>query len=139
MDSTNELMAVEPNVLPDVAEYWNGANRGKLLIKTCMDCCRNHFYPRAICPHCLSANTAWIEASGKGWIYSYSTMGEGALSYTLAYITLEEGVTMMSNLVQCELKTISIGQPVKVVFGRSATGQAVPLFTSSDVPMMQPS
>jgi len=125
--------AFEPNILPDVAPYWEGANQGKLLIKLCKDCGKTHWYPRAICPHCFSTDTVWIEASGKGVIYSFSTMSTSDQTYTLAYITLAEGVTVMSNIVGCQSKDVSIGLPVCVTFVHSASGQAIPVFIPVEV------
>jgi uncharacterized OB-fold protein len=44
-------------------------------------------------------------------------------------VTLEEGVTMMTNIVDCDLDTIRIGQSVKVVYKPSDGGPPVPCFT----------
>jgi uncharacterized OB-fold protein len=46
----------------------------------------------------------------------------------LAYVTLEEGVTMMSNIVECDLDTLRIGEKGEVVFKNSPAVQAVPMF-----------
>jgi uncharacterized OB-fold protein len=48
--------------------------------------------------------------------------------YALAYVTLEEGVTMMTNIVDCDLNAIRIGQAVKVVFKPTDGGPPVPMF-----------
>lgn len=118
-----------PRVLPETLSYWQAADEGRLLIKRCRTCGQVHHYPRDICPHCLSADTEWIEASGRGEIYSWSTMGQGPAAYTLAYVTLEEGVTLMTNLVECEPATLRVGQAVRVVFQATDGGHAVPMFT----------
>ena len=86
-------------------------------------------YPRAICPFCFSDRTEWKDASGRGTIYSYSVLLRVPAPYALAYVTLEEGVTMMTNIVDCDLDKIRIGQAVKVVFKPTDGGQAVPMFT----------
>ena len=71
----------------------------------------------------------WVEAKGTGTIYSYSTMHRGVPApYTLAYVTLDEGVTMMTNIVDTDLDAIKIGQKVKVVFKPSEGGPPVPMF-----------
>jgi uncharacterized OB-fold protein len=49
--------------------------------------------------------------------------------FALAYVTLEEGVTMMTNIVDCDFDAIRIGQPVKVVFKPTEGGPPVPMFT----------
>ena len=98
--------------------------QGKLLVKRCTACGEPHHYPRAICPFCGSDRTEWTEASGRGTIYSYSVMRRAPIPYAIAYVTLDEGPTMMTNIVDCDLDAIRIGQPVRVVVqadrGRSA-------------------
>lgn len=118
-----------PKVLPETLAYWQAADEGRLLVKRCKSCGQFHHYPRDICPHCLSSDTDWEEAAGTGTVYSFSTMGVGDTAYTLAFVTLDEGVTMMSNLVDCDPATVRIGDKVRVVFQPSQGGHAVPMFT----------
>jgi uncharacterized OB-fold protein len=118
-----------PRVLPESLPYWTAADEGRLLVKKCRACGEVHHYPRDICPHCLSADTEWLQAAGTGTVYSFSTMGKGEAACTLAFVTLDEGVTLMTNLVDCDPATVSIGQPVRVVFKPSDGGHAVPMFT----------
>ena len=51
------------------------------------------------------------------------------MPYVLAYVTLEEGVTMLTNLVDAEIESLHIGQPVRVTFRHAEGGGAVPVFT----------
>lgn len=117
-----------PRVLPESLPYWTAADEGRLLIKKCNACGEVHHYPRDICPHCLSADTEWLQAAGTGTVYSFSTMGQGEAAYTLAFVTLTEGVTLMSNLVDCNPAEVTIGQAVRVVFKPSEGGYQVPMF-----------
>lgn len=118
-----------PKVLPETQAYWSAADQGRLLVKRCNSCGQFHHYPRDICPHCLSSDTVWQDAAGTGIVYSFSTMGQGDAAYTLAFVTLDEGVTLMTNLVDCDPATVRIGDRVKVVFQPSQGGHAVPMFT----------
>ena len=118
-----------PRVLPESQAYWTAADAGQLLLKKCRTCATVHHYPRDICPHCLSADTEWLQACGSGTLYSFSTMGKGEAAYTLAFVSLLEGVTLMTNLVDCDPRTLAIGQALRVVFKPSEGGHAVPMFT----------
>lgn len=118
-----------PKVLPETLAYWEAADQGRLLVKHCRACDRVHHYPRDICPHCLSDDTHWKESFGTGSVYSFSTMGTGDAAYTLAFVTLDEGVTLMTQLVDCDPSQVHIGDKVKVVFRPSEGGHAVPMFT----------
>jgi uncharacterized protein len=117
-----------PPVTPETRPFWEAAGTGRLLIKTCTACGQPHHYPRAICPFCGSDRTEWQEASGRGTVYSYSIMRRVPVPYAIAYVTLEEGVTMMTNIVGGDLDAIRIGQAVTVVFQPTEGGPPVPLF-----------
>jgi uncharacterized OB-fold protein len=55
-------------------------------------------------------------------------MRRAPVPYAIAYVTLAEGPTVMSNIVDCDLDAIKIGQPVKLVFKPSDGGPPVPMF-----------
>lgn len=118
-----EMTKPLPVVQPWSEKFWEGTKEGKYLIQHCKDCDAKIFYPRKYCPECWSGNLNWIEASGKGTIFTFSTaysmveprfMDE--LPYTLAFIDLEEGIRIMSRIVECDPEDIKIGMKVEVVF-----------------------
>jgi uncharacterized protein len=123
-----ERIYADPLVNLETERYWAAAREGRLLLKRCTSCGQTHFYPRAVCPHCLSSHTEWYQASGKGTIYTYSVMRRAPVQYAIAYVTLEEGVTMMTNLVECDLDALAVGQAVEVVFRSTAGGHSLPVF-----------
>ena len=86
-------------------------------------------YPRARSPFTLSDNVEWVEAKGTGKIYSFSVMKRAKIPFAIAYVTLDEGVTMMTNIVDTDLDALAIGQNVKVVFKPTDDGPPVPMFT----------
>ena len=114
---------------PETKPFFDAASEGKFLIPHCGACRKSYWYPRGICPHCFSQNLAWKEASGKGKIYSFSVMKRAEVPYCIAYVTLDEGPTMMTNLVDCDLDAVKIGQPVRVQFVPTEGGPPVPMFT----------
>lgn len=118
-----------PRVLPESLPFWQAADEGRYLVKKCNSCGQVHHYPRDICPFCLSDDTVWQDSPGTGVVYSFSTMGKDEAAYTMAYVTLDEGVTVMSNLVECDPTQVVIGQKVRVVFTPTEGGHAVPMFT----------
>jgi uncharacterized OB-fold protein len=122
-----KIPAPEPN--PETRPFWDAAAQGRLLLKKCQACNQPHYYPRTICPFCGSDRTEWQPASGRGTIYSWSVMRRAETPYCIAYVTLEEGVTMMTNIVGADLDAIRIGQSVRVVFTPTEGGPPVPTFT----------
>jgi len=120
-----------PFIAPETEGYWNGARDGKLMIRFCKSCEAHHHYPRTICPRCGSDDTEYRENAGTGVIYTYSVMRRAPIPYAIAYVTLDgTDISMMTNIVDCDLDDIHIGQKVKLAFAESeGDGPPVPVFT----------
>jgi uncharacterized OB-fold protein len=127
--TSKERVIPAPPVNPETKPFWDAAAKGQLLIKVCTACNQPHFYPRSICPFCMSDKTEWRPASGRGTIYSFSVMKRAEVPYAIAYVTLEEGPTMVTNIVDCDLDGIRIGQRVAVAFKPTDGGPPVPMFS----------
>ncbi len=122
---------------PEAKPYWDGLREGKLMLPKCDDCGKAFFYPRIACPHCHSRAVGWIEASGKGKLYSFQ-IAHRALNpafkieppYILAMIELEEGPRMMSNLIDIEPDpaVVKCDMAVEVVFEKQTDEVTLPLF-----------
>jgi hypothetical protein len=120
----------DPAINPGDEPYFDAAAQGKLLVKKCNDCGEYHHYPRPFCPFCFSEKVEWVEAKGTGEIYTYSvTRRGGPVPYCIGYVTLDEGPKMMTNIVDCDLDSVKVGQKVKVVFKKTENGFSVPMFT----------
>jgi uncharacterized OB-fold protein len=131
LDKTRPL----PETQPWSEEFWRGAKEGKLLIQHCQDCDAKIFYPRKVCPECWSDNLDWIESSGKAKVYTFSTAFDMVepkfwddLPYTIAYVDLEEGVRMMTRIVECKPEDIKINMEVEVVFHKLNDDFYLPYF-----------
>jgi uncharacterized OB-fold protein len=117
-----------PSVTAETAQFWSRVNEGQLTVPQCKACGKFHWYPRANCPFCTSDNIELKPAKGTGTIYSFSVSRRGKDSYVIAYVTLDEGVTMMTNIVNADSARLSIGQQVRVALVESENGQRVPMF-----------
>jgi uncharacterized protein len=118
-----------PIATVETEAFWNAARERRFVVPTCSACGRAHWYPRAICPFCSGDKIEWREASGQGAIYTFSVMRRVSEPYAIAHVTLLEGPTMLSNIVDCDFDALRIGQPVKVVFNETENGPPVPMFT----------
>ena len=93
------------------------------------------WYPRAVLPRLRrSLASSWVEAPAPGPVYSFTInrRGQGAYRdagpYVLAYVELEEGPRMLTNIVDCDVDDVRVGQPVTVVFHDSGErDRAAPL------------
>ena len=137
MMAENHPPAPAPVVHPEVKVFWDATAEGRLLLPRCEDCRTVIWFPRPYCPACGSLNVTWIEASGRGTIYTFTVnrRGAGDLAeyrqvdpYVLAYVELEEGPRVMTNIVDCDPDTVAIGQAVEVVFHDTGQGTALPRF-----------
>ena len=131
------LPAPAPNVLPEVKPFWDATAEGRLVLPRCLECQTLIWYPRPFCPACASTRVEWIEASGRGTIYSFTVNRRGVADlpayrdagvYVLAYVELDEGPRVMTNVVECEPDSVRIGQRVEVVFHDTGQGTALPRF-----------
>ena len=117
-----------PDTNPETKPFWDGCMARKLIIPRCVDTGKYIWYPRAISPFTFGA-TEWVEVSGKGKIYSLSVMQRAEVPFAIAYVELAEGPKMMTNIVDCDLDALKIGQDVTLKFVPSEGGPPIPMFT----------
>jgi len=130
----SELPAPAPPVNIETEPFWAATTEGRLLLLRCDDCSAVIWYPRSICPNCRSSATSWIEASGRGTIYSYTVVRRGqgrwreAAPYVVAYVELEEGPRLLTNVVDCDPDGVGIDMAVRVRFDPTGEGPCLPRF-----------
>jgi uncharacterized OB-fold protein len=120
-------------VTEDSEPFWAAATRGQLVIQRCASCGRMHHPPRPMCPTCQSVEHDWVPVAGTGTIYSYALLHHPqhpAFAYPViaVLVELDEGVRVVSNLVDIDPTEVAIGLPVEVTFAPTASDQAVPVF-----------
>ena len=110
-----------PETNPETKPFWDGCAQEKLVLPRCVDTGKFIWYPRAISPWTFGP-VEWAECSGKGKVYTFSVMQRADPPYCIAYVELEEGPRIMTNIVDCDLAAVKIGQPVKVKFIQTEGG-----------------
>lgn len=128
-----------PRPTPETQPYWDGCREHQLLLQRCGKCSRFQFYPRILCASCASTDVNWVQANGEGRVLSYTIIRRAIseayaaeVPYTVALIQLEEGPTLMSNVVDCDPERVTIGMPVKVVFKDWSENITLPVFRPLD-------
>lgn len=124
-----------PDITPESRPYWEGCRRHELLLQRCGACGALQHYPRGVCATCWSADLAWQRSSGRGTVWTFTVVHRSqapgfkdALPYVLAYVELEEGVQMLTNLVGCDPARVAIGMPVEVTFEDVTPEVSIPRF-----------
>ena len=119
----NELRHPKPGASFETQAYWEGCGRHQLILQRCASCGTVQHRPRAVCATCLSSDLVHFEASGRGSVYTYTVTHQNgvppfsqALPYVLAYVELEEGPRLLTNIVGCAPDAVEIGMSVSVDF-----------------------
>lgn len=125
-----------PRPTPETQAFWDACRKHKLILQRCAQCSELQFYPRIICTNCGGNDLEWVEASGQGRILTFSIVRRAVseayaadVPYVVALITLDEGPTMMSNVVQCDPETLKNGERVQVLFEDWSEDITIPKFS----------
>ncbi|MGH8011124.1 MAG: Zn-ribbon domain-containing OB-fold protein [Candidatus Binataceae bacterium] len=112
-----------PHLDEENRPWWEALKRHELYIQKCRDCGELRYYPRALCTNCLSSRVEWIRCGGGGKIYTFTVTNQNqgagfrdSLPYVMAYVELDEGLRMLTNIVDCPPEQVKIGMPVEVVY-----------------------
>lgn len=116
--------------------FWSAAAEGRLLIQVCPACRHRQFYPRPGCTACGAGDLEWLEADGTGEVYAHTVIRratehpafEDDVPYTVAYVALDEGPLMYTNVVGCEPEDVENGMAVEVTFERADENLSIPKF-----------
>lgn len=122
-----------PGINRDNAHYWQGLQRGVLLIQRCTSCQRLRHPTAPMCPSCQSLEWDTVEASGKGTIYSFVVMHHPknpAFDHPnpIAVVELAEGTRLIAGLTGFDTDNITIGTPVELEVLHCDEGLSVPVF-----------
>ncbi len=117
----------------DNAWWWEGIERGKLLIQQCSSCGELRHPPRPMCGKCQSLEWSSFESRGRGKVYSYVVMHHPQFPgyeypFVAAVIELGEGTRIVSNVVGCEPEEVHIGMSVELSIENGDDELKLPLF-----------
>ena len=134
---TEETLQPLPIPVPSIDNrvFWEACNRGELVIQHCPKCDALRHPPRPMCPGCRSKELGWKKVSGLGTVYSYTVTHQaihpslrGRVPWTVIMVDLDEGVRMISHIVDCPAEDVRIRMRVEVVFEEVEAGVTLPYF-----------
>ena len=113
--------------------FWEGVKEHKLVFQRCRDCGTWVHPPRPTCPKCHSFEKEWAPSSGRGIVHSWVTYRESPhpgfkAPYSVVLVELEEGMRLISNMVDVGPEDVTIGMSVEVTFDDVAEGLTLPKF-----------
>ena len=134
---TEETLQPLPIPVPSIDNqaFWEACNRGEVVIQHCARCDVLRHPPRPMCPGCRSKELGWKKVSGLGTVYSYTVTHQaihpslrGRVPWTVIMVDLDEGVRMISHIVDCNAGDVHIGMRVQVIFEEVEAGVTLPYF-----------
>jgi uncharacterized OB-fold protein len=109
----------------EIARHWRlKQQRYGLVGEVCPHCSAKIFPPRDVCPNCGGEAKTAFAFSGKGEVFSYTTIYEApagfddSAPYTVALVKLEEGPLVTAQLTDLGSQPVEIGMPVEMVTRR---------------------
>jgi uncharacterized OB-fold protein len=128
-----------PAITSEAKPFWDAAAQSKLVMQHCRDCRAWVWTPRPLCNECGSDGLEWKPMSGNGKVYSFTVIrqivGRAAskafepdVPYVVAWVDLDEGPRMITNIVQCPVESVQLGMKVSVVFEQASPQIWLPKF-----------
>ena len=123
---------------PDTQPFWEATKRHELTYQTCNKCHTAIFYPRRHCTSCGSTETTWHVSKGEGTVYTFSVIMQSRHpafaelgAYAVAYVDLDEGFRIMTNIVGVKdpVQDVRCGMRVRLRWEDQGEGKiALPMF-----------
>ena len=128
-----------PGITTEAKPFWDAAAQQKLVMQRCQDCRAWVWTPRPSCFECGSERVEWTPMSGKGEVYSFTVIrqvvGRAAskafepdIPFVIAWVDLEEGPRMITNVIGCGVEDVNLGMKVSVVFEQQSPEIWLPKF-----------
>jgi uncharacterized protein len=126
-----------PAISDDTRFFWEGVERGELLIQRCAGCGELRHPPRPMCPRCRSLDWDTVRASGRGTVYSYVVPHHPRMPafperYVVALVDLEEGTRLVTNVVGVSPEDVRIGMAVELECTNVDDELVLPLFRPAE-------
>jgi len=116
-----EIQKQLPAINESNRPFWEAARRHELVAYGCA--CGALYSQVTECTACSNPVMGWTRVSGRGQVFTFCIFQQAFhpawkddIPYNVAYVKLDEGPLLISNIVGCANENIHIGMPVEVVF-----------------------
>ena len=115
-----------------VSKYWREMpRRYRLEAGKCAKCGKIYFPARLVCPECKGRKFEPVTLSREGTLETYTIIHVAPsqfvdqVPYAVGIVRLKEGVGILAQIADCDLKKLQAGMPLKIEFRRiSEDGEA---------------
>lgn len=123
-DGPAEIVHPLPYATWETRGYWEGAGRGEIVLQRNRTTGAVQHRPRGVCVDTLAADDLeHFVASGRGTVYTFTVTNQNQASgfaeacpYVMAYVELDEGPRILTNIVACDPEDVAIGMNVVADF-----------------------
>lgn len=138
---TTTAAPLKPAPEPDERsqEFFDGAQRGELMLVRCNACDAWLAPATQICSECLGEDLRWEQASGRGTVFTFGVMHQfyhpgftNDLPYNVTVVELDEGPRLQTNLIDIANEDIRVGMRVEVRFPEHVPGMRLPKFAPAE-------
>jgi uncharacterized protein len=131
---------VTPRPRPDPqhaadAQFWDALREGELRIQRCTACATFRHPPRPVCAHCGAPDAEAVAVAGTGEVWSFTVIYRPTLPafeertpYGAVVVRLDEGVFLVSNLIDCPVDELAVGTRVELAITDVDDDLVLPLF-----------
>jgi uncharacterized OB-fold protein len=120
-------------------QFYEHCRNGELRFQRCKGCGKWRHVPRNTCAGCGSWDWEWARSSGRGRVFSWTVVRRPMhpdfvqeVPYAPAIIEMEEGVRLVSWVVDCPPEELRTGMPVEVLFDAVTPEVTLPRFRRAD-------
>ena len=135
----SEVKQTPSTPLPELSglsgEFYGWCNKGELRFQRCSQCQRWRHVPREICAHCGSFEWSWQRSGGHGRVFSWTEVVRalhpafgGATPYAPVIVEMDEGVRLLSRVLDCTADQLTMDMPVTVDFVAASDAVRLPYF-----------
>ena len=119
-------------------DFYAWCRRHELRFQRCSACNAWRHVPRELCPQCGSPDWEWAASSGRGTVFTWTVVARAMhpafqedAPYAAVVIEMEEGVRLVSRVIDCPPEELAIGMAVEVVFDDVTPEVTLPKFRRS--------
>ncbi len=112
-----------PVIYPEELPFWEAARQRVLKLQKCNSCARAWYPIGPTCPHCFAEDFHWEVMCGRGVVHGlvvyhkpWTPWFKDKVPYAVAQVQLEEGPRLTTNILDCDVRDVSIGMKVVAAY-----------------------
>ena len=116
-------------------QFYDWCKQRELRFQRCTKCGTWRHVPREICPECGSSDWEWAKSCGRGKVFTWTVAARpmhpafvADIPYAPVVIQMEEGVRLLSQVIDCPPEELEMDMPVEVVFDDVTPEVTLPKF-----------